>query len=334
MGNPKVSVIMSVFNGEEYLAEAIGSILNQTFQDFEFIIVNDGSTDGTGQILESFDDQRIIVVPNPQNLGLTRSLNTGLRMARGKYIARQDADDVSLPQRLEKEVAFLDENKNVGLVGTYYLMINESGKVLHTIKCLTEGGELKEKLLEGNQFGHGSVMFRAECIEKVGLYREEFKSAQDYDLWLRISEVYDVANIPEPLYGWRFNLKSISTSKKAQQDRFAELARDLAEERRQFGRDKLQTLEKGEIDKLLDDLLPKASARSRKEIAQSYYFWGTILLGGKDYKGALKLLFKSFISNPLCKSTWLLILEHLVLLLFPKPVVNVLRFVKHRLMPK
>lgn len=332
--NPEITVLMSVYNGEKYLREAIESILNQTYKNFEFLIINDGSTDSSRDIILSYNDPRIQLVDNEQNIGLTRSLNKGLKLARGEYIARMDADDISMPERLGKEVAFLDQNKNVGLVGTYYLMINENGKALHTIKCLTEGGELKDKLLIGNQFGHGSVMFRAECIEKVGLYREEFKSAQDYDLWLRIADFFDVANIPEVLYNWRLNFNSVSVVRKVRQDKYALLAIELAKERRQFGKDRLQTLERGGIDKLLDDPLLKAKARSRKENAQSYYFWGAILLGGKDYWGALKLLLKSFFGNPLCKGTWVLILEDLVLLLFPMQVVNVLRFIKLHLTPK
>jgi glycosyltransferase involved in cell wall biosynthesis len=334
MKNPEVTVLMSVYNGEEYLREATDSILKQTFTDFEFLIINDGSTDRTAEILESYDDPRIKIINNEENMGLTKSLNKGLRMARGEYIARQDADDVSMLERLEKEVNFLDQNKNVGLVSTYYLIIKKNGKVLHTMKCLTEDWELKEKLLEGNPFAHGSVMLRAECIGKVGLYREEFKSAQDYDLWLRISEVYDVANIHEPLYKWRFNSKSVSVTRKKQQDKYALLAIELAKERRQFGKDRLHTLSKQEIDSFLDNFISKSVFQSRKEIAQSYYFGGTILLGGKDYRGALKLLLKSFISNPLCKGTGVLILEVLVLLLFPEPVVTVLRFVKLCLVPR
>lgn len=330
----RVTVLMSVYNGEKYLREAIDSILDQTFTDFEFLIINDGSTDRTAEILQSYDDSRIRVINNEKNIGLTKSLNKGLKMARSEYIARMDADDVSMPTRLEKEVAFLDENKNVGLVGTYYLMMNENGKVLHTVKCLTKGKELKEKLLEGNQFGHGSVMFRAECIERVGLYREEVGSAEDYDLWLRISEVYDVVNIPEPLYKWRFNLKSISFRKKVQQDKFAELVRELAKERRQSGRDTLQTLERKEIDKFLDRFLSGTNPESRKNIAKGYCDWSAILLGGNDYMGALKLLSKSFMYNPFYKGIWLLILKTLIIWLLPKPVISVLRSAKHRLMPK
>jgi len=328
MKNPKVTVIMSVWNGEKYLQEAIDSILVQTFKDFEFLIINDGSTDKTGEILESYNDPRIKIINNEKNIGLTKSLNRGLKIAKGNYIARQDADDISMPERLEKETEFLKQNINVGLVGTDYLFINKKGKVVHIVKCLNGSRELKEKLLEGNQFGHGSVMLRRECIDKVGTYREEFKFAQDYDFYLRIAEVYDVANISEPLYKWRINIKSVSVKKKALQDKYALLAIELAKERKQSGKDKLQSLNKEEIDKLLDELISDTRAKDRKKIAEGYYFWSRVLFGGKDYKGAFKLLFKSLASYPLNKETWVLVFKDLAILLFPKSVINVLRYIK------
>jgi glycosyltransferase involved in cell wall biosynthesis len=197
---------MSVYNGEKYLREAIESILAQTFIDFNFLIINDGSTDGTKEILENYNDSRIKLINNKKNIGLTKSLNKGLKLARGEYIARQDADDISMPERLEKEVSFLDHNKNTALVGTYYYMINEKGKTLNTIKPLKKSEEIKIGLLKGNQFGHGSVMFRAECVKEVGYYREELGPVEDYDLWLRISDRYNIATIPEQLYKWRHSI--------------------------------------------------------------------------------------------------------------------------------
>ncbi len=115
---PRVNVIMAVFNGEQYLQEAIESILRQTFDNFEFVIIDDGSTDKTVEILNRFSDERIKRLTNESNIGLTRSLNRGIRFSRGEYIVRQDADDVSLPERLAKQVAYLDAHSMVGLVGT------------------------------------------------------------------------------------------------------------------------------------------------------------------------------------------------------------------------
>jgi glycosyltransferase involved in cell wall biosynthesis len=267
-------------------------------------------------------------VNNEKNIGLTKSLNKGLKLARGEYIARQDADDISLPERLEKEVLFLDQNKNIALVGTYYYMINEKSKILNTIKPLTKSEEIKNGLLKGNQFGHGSVMFRAECVKEVGYYREELGPAEDYDLWLRISDRYNMANIPEPLYKWRLNIKSVSIKKKALEDKYALLAIELAKERRQLGKDKLQSLNKKDIDKLLDELISDTRIQDKRKIAEGYCFWSRVLFGGKDYTGAFKLLFKSLVSYPLNKETWALAFKDLAILILPKPIMNILRFIK------
>ncbi len=326
--NPKVTVLMSVYNGEKYLREAIDSILCQTFKNFEFLIIDDGSTDSSAEIIRSYTDPRIRLIQNEKNIGLTRSLNKGLKLAKGEYIARMDADDISLPERLEKQVVFLNQNKCVGLVGTYYVMVNERGKEIHTMNSHFEGKDLKEKLLELNPFGHGSVMFRAECIEQVGPYRQQFKSAQDRDFWLRISEVYNVANIPEILYKWRFNSKSISVVGKIQQSKYASLAVELAKERRQFGKDKLQKATREEIGNVLADWLPKVKAGKRKEIAQGHYYWAVVFYGAEDYWGALKPLWKSFINNPCCRHTWFLFFKTSLHLSFPKPVIATLKFIK------
>jgi len=328
MKNPKVTVLMSVYNGEKYLKEAIDSILGQTFKDFEFIIINDGSTDKTREILESYNDPRIKLINNKKNIGLTKSLNKGLRLARGEYIARQDSDDFSMPERLEKEVLFLDHNENIALVGTYYYMINEKGKILNTIKPSIKNEEIKSKLLNGNQFGHGSVMFRKKCIQEVGYYREEAGPVEDYDLWLRISDRYNIANIPVPLYKWRINVKSVSVTKKVLQDKYALLAIELAKERKRFGKDKLQSLNKEDVDKFLDELNSEIGIQDKRKIAGGYCFWSRVLFNGKDYKGAFKLIFKSFISYPLNKETWVLVFKDLVILLFPKSIINVLRYIK------
>jgi glycosyltransferase involved in cell wall biosynthesis len=320
MNRPKVSVVMPVFNGEKFLKEAIDSILNQTFTDFEFIIVNDGSTDNTRNIIQNYNDHRIKLLNNKSNLGISRAANIGIKASCGIYIARQDADDISMPERLEKEASFLDQNKNVGLVGTYYFVINENCKILNTIKCLTKSIELRKKLLEGNQFGHGTTMFRKEYIDKIGVYREEFKLAEDFDFYLRISEIYDVANIPEPLYKWRLNIKSVSVAKKALEDKYASLAIELAKERRQSGKDKLKSLKKDEIDKLLGELISDVKIQDKRKIAEGYCFWSRVLFGGKDYKGALILSLKSFINNPLNKNICFQILKNLVFLLFPEQV--------------
>ena len=134
MKKPKVTVLMSVYNGERYLHESIESILNQTFKDFGFLIINDGSTDNTPKILKSYKDQRIKIISNKNNLGLTKSLNKGIKLAKGEYIARQDVDDVSLSERLEKQVKFLNSYPSYAAVGTFTKIINEDSKVIFLLR--------------------------------------------------------------------------------------------------------------------------------------------------------------------------------------------------------
>jgi len=219
--SPTVSVLMSVYNGEQFLSEAVESILDQTYRDFEFIVVNDGSTDGTQNILESCHDERIVRV-NQERTGLTKALNRGLSRARGEYIARMDADDISLPERLERQVAFLDRNPTVALVGCNMVVIDETGATVSVIDVPVENEEIKWQLLFRNRFGHSAVMFRRECLSRVGTYDETIPYAQDYDLWLRISQHYSLGNLREYLHQWRLNARSgISVTKVQEQWQYA-----------------------------------------------------------------------------------------------------------------
>ena len=203
MSKPLVSVVMSVYNGERYLREAIGSILNQTFRDFEFLMINDGSSDRTAEILKDYNINRIKIIKNERNIGLTKSLNKGLRIARGEYIARQDADDVSAPDRLEKEVNFLETHRDYAVVGTFVKILNEDSEVIGLLDRLTADTQIRKCLGTDNCITHGSTMIRKKCLLNVGFYDESIARAQDYELWLRLSEKYRLANIPEYLYMWR-----------------------------------------------------------------------------------------------------------------------------------
>ncbi len=228
---PKVSVVLSTYNDGHYLPIAMDSILKQTFQDFEFIIVDDASTDGTADILSKVDDPRIKIFRNSQNLGLTKSLNLGIRHARGKYIARMDADDISLPHRLETQVNFLDKNAEYALIGSSYYRMDEKGEINSLLRVLEDDRSIKAGLKRQNWFAHGSVMMRRDAFQQVGGYDERFKFAQDYDLWLRMAKVYKVANIGEPLYCWRFTESSITKVRSAEQQYYANLAISEAEKR-------------------------------------------------------------------------------------------------------
>ena len=131
---PQITVLMPVYNGEKYLRQAVDSILNQTFKDFEFLIINDGSTDKTLAILQEYKNKRVKIINNKKNIGLTKSLNKGLKLAKGKYIARMDADDISLSNRLRKQIDFLDKHNKIGVLGTQMKIINNSNKIVGEYK--------------------------------------------------------------------------------------------------------------------------------------------------------------------------------------------------------
>lgn len=210
MANPKISVIMSVYNGEKYLRESIESILSQTFSDFEFIIVDDSSTDRSVETIQGYGDDRIKVTTNEKNIGLTKSLNKALAQARGDYIARQDADDISLPNRLEEQVKYFKKYPGVALLGTSIYRIDEDGRILGKMVATASPGKI---LFKENQFSHGTVMFRREVIDKLGGYDESFRCAQDYELWLRIAKHYEVRILTQILYKLRFHNRAVSMNK-------------------------------------------------------------------------------------------------------------------------
>ncbi|MCK4903443.1 MAG: glycosyltransferase family 2 protein, partial [Candidatus Marinimicrobia bacterium] len=197
--SPVISVILPVYNGKHYLAECIESVLHQTYTNFEFIIVDDASTDNTPQILEDYlsQDERIRVITNPVNQKQTISANTACKNAGGKYLARMDADDIALPTRFEKQLEFLEADPEIGMVGTWTDTISESGIVIGQWKTNSEPGVLNWDLLFGTGFAHSSVMMRNNLLKKVGYYQSP--EAEDYDLWSRISRIAKVANIPEIL---------------------------------------------------------------------------------------------------------------------------------------
>lgn len=228
--NPSVSIVMSVFNGERFVLEAVSSILNQSLTDVELIVINDGSTDGTLRILQSINDSRIILI-HQGNVGLTKSLNRALSLAKGEFIARQDADDVSFPNRLQTQVQFLRENQGIALVGSAVKVIDTEGDELTTFNPPCDAPTIRQKLKSYNCFWHGSVIFRRSCLEVLGGYNELFTTAQDYDFWLRFAEKYELANLPEPLYAYRFNPDAVTFKKIVSQRRMAQMARALGEAR-------------------------------------------------------------------------------------------------------
>lgn len=203
MRRPLVSVILPVYNGKEYLKEAIQSILSQTYDNFELIIINDGSTDESASIIQSLDDDRIRYYEQT-NQGLAATLNRGVTLAKGEYIARQDQDDVSFPERFERQIAYLEKNPDCGMVGTWAVIWEgrEQTKRLH--KHPTESAALRFELLFNNPFVHSSIIIRKIVFDRVGFYSTaKERQPEDYELWSRVAREFEVANIPEALHVYR-----------------------------------------------------------------------------------------------------------------------------------
>lgn len=183
----KVSVIMSVYNSERFLIKALNSIMNQTFRDFELIVFDDASTDSTRGILHKFSENNpnVIVMFNEINLGLTKNLNKAISIAQGNYIARMDADDIALPTRLEKQVRFLDANKNIDILGSAALDIDEDGKELQLRKSPELHHQIMKLLPKANPMTHSTVMFRKNRLAQINFYNESYRTTQDYEMWFR-----------------------------------------------------------------------------------------------------------------------------------------------------
>jgi glycosyltransferase involved in cell wall biosynthesis len=197
---PQVTVILPVYNGDKYLAEAIESILEQTYTDFDFLIIDDGSTDGSFAIIQSFAqrDPRIRFTTRG-NRGLVATLNEGVAQARGKYIARMDADDISMPARFKRQVSFLDANPSCVVLGTSFILINEAGRELKTWRCFIHDLTIRHALPAEGCIPHPTAMCRKSAIIEANGYRENYPAAEDYDLWRRLARVGELNNLSEPL---------------------------------------------------------------------------------------------------------------------------------------
>lgn len=218
---PKVSVILPCYNCQPYIKESILSILNQSFQDFELIVIEDGSSDSSLGVVLANTNHKAEIIIHKENKGLSESLNDGLRYATGELIAIQHGDDVSLPQRLERQVQYFEEKNNVYLISSWTKFINEKSEVqqkdswwLKQIKRIPDDPQvIRDKLLEMNFFVHTAVMFRREILNTCGNYDVEMPPSEDYDLWLRVAEKHDLGIVREVLCYYRHHLSQISQTK-------------------------------------------------------------------------------------------------------------------------
>jgi hypothetical protein len=226
MNAPSLSVVLPVYNAEEYLAEAIESILAQTYTDFEFLIIDDGSTDGSLDIinLHAREDQRIRVIAR-SNLGLVKTLNEGVARARGEYIARMDADDISRPERFKQQVDFLNSNPRCVVLGTSVVLIDDSGRELATWHCFLHDVSIRHALPAEGCIPHPTAMLRKSAVLEVGGYKEDYLAAEDYDLWHRLAQVGELNNLAEPLLYKRESSTAVSGKHATIQHRSADRIR-------------------------------------------------------------------------------------------------------------
>jgi len=204
MRDPAVSVILPVYNGEKHLAAALNSILSQTVNDFELLVINDGSVDRSSELIQKYSDCRIRLIEQ-SNHGLAATLNRGISLARGKFIARQDQDDISLPRRLEKQIAHLELHPRCGLVGTWAQIWSGEKRTRRVHRHATENHQLQYDLTFDNPFVHSSVMLRKEAVVQAGGYCTDpaRQPPEDYELWSRIARSWEVGNIPDILHIYR-----------------------------------------------------------------------------------------------------------------------------------
>jgi glycosyltransferase involved in cell wall biosynthesis len=222
MTRPAVTILLPVFNGAAYLRESLGSALRQTFSDFELLVVDDGSTDETPRILESVSDSRLRVLRNETNIGLVATLNRGLDEARGEWIARQDADDLSLPRRLEVQMAFVRGNPSVPLLGADAWLVDGRGRLRGRWRTGGHADLVGWDLCFRTPFAHGSALFRRSIVrDRIGGYRD-LRACEDLDLWARVTEEFPVVTLREPLMKYRMHERSIMAA--AAQDRLREKA--------------------------------------------------------------------------------------------------------------
>ncbi len=213
---------MPVYNCESFVAEAVKSILTQTLTDFELIIIDDHSTDGTCGIIDGFQDPRIVFIKKQENSGLINSLNLGLSISKGQFIARMDGDDISHATRLEKQVDFLSEHPDIAICGTWYQLMDSN----EIVKNPEVNESIKIAFLDYCALGHPTVMFRKDFITFHKLdYNPDFFAAEDYDLWIRISALGKLANLPEVLLSYRSHAEQVSIKQQAKQSANADRCR-------------------------------------------------------------------------------------------------------------
>ncbi len=287
---PPVTVLMPVYNGAKYITEAIDSVLAQTFKDYEFLIVNDGSTDTTAEIISSFNDGRIRLIHHRTNLGIAAALNTGLFHARGKYIARFDADDICLPERLAIQFNFLDAHQDYIVIGSDAEYIDESGAHLFSYTCMGHSDErIRKRMPLLCPFIHSSVMFKKYPVVLIGGYSLYAHNFEDYFLWTQLKDFGKFNNISQALIRVRFNPSSVTIDEKVRGRIFRKIKREII-------RRGTITKEEGEI---LSGIIKSQDTKKIKESSYHSLCGKKYLINNHDPRKARASLLKAIRILPL-----------------------------------
>ncbi len=297
MNKPRVSVVFCVHNAEPFIQRSVESILGQSFTDFELILIDDASTDRTPSQLVTYaaQDDRIRLHRNETNLGLTKSLNIGLHMAQGEFIARQDADDYSAPTRFEQQIAFLEAHPDVSMVATPRFVVSETNSTPTVeLELPEETQQIREQLLHGkNAIAHGSVMLRKSAVDAVGEYRTFFRSSQDYDYWLRLTEAHRVGVIVEPLYHYMVHKQAITANRPF---KYSPMIRYFAEQRAADGVDDFGLAFGGCWLEANQPTTANGLAKGRTRYAYDTYIQAILALRSGQYPRGLRYLIASLVA--------------------------------------
>lgn len=290
---PRISVVLPVYNGAAFLEQAVESILSQTYSDFELLALDDGSTDQSRAILERFAaaDSRVQVISRP-NRGLTATLNEGIELARGIYIARMDADDLALPERFAKQVAYLDAHTETVAVGGQIVLIDNQGRELNSMALPCRHEDIDQRHMNGlsSVLCHPTVMMRTEAVRQVGGYDDRREAAEDFDLWLQLAEIGRLANLDCPVLLYRQHLNSVGYSKRQRQRLSAWEAVRSAAARRGLPFD-----------------MPSPEDEPPVPVGSVYRKWGWWALKGGNVGTARHYAWKSLLGAPADKEAWRLL---------------------------
>jgi len=292
---PPVSVIMSVYNDRRFVGEAVSSVLGQTWRDFEFIIVDDGSNDGSEKVVDEISDARVAVI-HQENCGRSKARNRALREASGEFIAVCDADDTWEPGRLEEQLDFLAEHREVKLLGAYGWYIDGAGRRGEIREVPLSRQEIATEMRNGCAFIHSSTIFSRECAVTLGGYREAFALAQDYDFFLRFVERWPAANLPVPLCCYRVHDISESAAKWAVRQEYGRLAWELAQERRERGTDRVERGE--ELLSESDRARIRQARSSRKMRSRAFVYFAQVLETCGSHAAAGWYFLRAFLLYP------------------------------------